>query len=93
MTMPDTTRTPTPREEVIVRNNGADLTLGDGTEVEAGGIAVVNVTDRVVAVERMFGRLEVSPNLSGLYPSPIWPPAGALELGTEGIDDRHGLSL
>lgn len=51
-------------DERIVRNNGAELTLDDGTVLEAGDIAVVDLSDRVAAVEAMFGRLEVNPDTS-----------------------------
>lgn len=83
----------TQREEVIVRNLGADITLDDGTDLEAGGIAVVNRTDRVVAVEVLFGRFEVSPNLSGIVPSPLWPRPGGTEVGTAGVNVSAGVTI
>lgn len=81
-----------PVREAIVRNTGNTLTLGDGTTLAAGDIAVVNLADPVVTVELMLGRLDRDPALTGL--DPIYGPnTRGLELHVGHVDVTDGLRL
>lgn len=77
--------------ERIARNNGDDLELSDGTIVLAGDLAVVDVDDPIVAIEAMFGRLELNPETSKVARPARWP--GGLELNSTGVDVSAGVNL
>ena len=89
-------RTPTvllARGEVIIRNNGATITLETGEVVEAGDVAVVAAADRMAAVELLFGRFERDPYASKAGP-PSWAPrARGVELNSAGVDVTEGVTL
>lgn len=81
------------RGEVIIRNNGATVTLETGEVVEAGDVAVVAAADRVAAVELLFGRFERDPYTSKAGPPSWWPRARGVEVNAEGVDVSQGVAL
>ncbi len=80
------------RGEVIIRNNGATVTLETGEVVAAGDVAVVAAADRVAAVELLFGRFERDPYASKAGP-PSWARARDVEVNAAGVDVSEGVAL
>ena len=85
------------RGEVIIRNNGATVTLEGGEVIAAGEVAVVARADRVAAVEILFGRFELEPNASHrastLPPYRPWHArARGLELNNAGVNVDRGVA-
>lgn len=83
------------RGEVIIRNNGATVTLEGGEVIAAGEVAVVARADRVAAVEILFGRFEPEPNASHrastLPPYRPWHAPRGLELNSAGVNVDRGV--
>lgn len=79
------------RGEVVIRNNGATVTLEGGEVIDAGDVAVVARADRVAAIELLFGRFELDPDVS--HARPGWRQPRGTELNTAGVDVSHGVEL
>lgn len=79
------------RGEVLIRNNGGPVTLGNLEQIDAGEVAIVPTADPVAIVAIVAGSFEVHPDVSPLRSIDPYPAGLGLELNSAGVDVSAGV--